>query len=148
MLFSAGDKCMKASWTYHPRALTKVLFWYSHQNRPICCMTSKKTYENRTVQYAISVELHPWNQRKGIECKLVLLTNRTLLCEHHHVGFQMTPNADCCDNVTRQRESILSKCLDFLLGICKIIIAMVSVRFCLVQVMLCTTAQSCRKLSG
>ena len=44
---------MKASWTYHPRALTKVLFWYSHQNRPICCMMSKKTYENRTVQYAI-----------------------------------------------------------------------------------------------
>jgi hypothetical protein len=83
-------------------------------------------------------ELHPCNQRKGIECKLVLLTNRTLLCEHHHVGIQMTPNADCSDNGTRQRESILSECLDFLHGICKIIIAMESVRFCLVQVTLCT----------
>jgi hypothetical protein len=56
-------------------------------------LTSKSTYllydeskkRMKTGQYnmlSTLVELHPCNQRKGssIECKLVLLTNRTLLC--------------------------------------------------------------------
>ena len=130
------------------------MLFRSKSINPSCflVLTSKSTYllyesKNRTEtrQYnmiSTQVELHPCNQRKGssIECKLVLLTNLTLLCVISAPPRRISDDTECwlqrwCDAGSK---SILSKSLDVLLGVCKIIIAMESVRFCLVQFMLCT----------